>query len=296
MRIAIHSGLTMRGKVDGVVEQVRRVAEFGLAGYWAPMLTGHDTLTAFAVAGREVPGVELGTAVVPIPLRPPFALAQQVATVQEAIGGRLALGIGPSHEALVRDAFGLEWTPPIAATRRYVAELESVMAGGDGRRVVVGGDPTPILLGAVNPAMAALAAEAASGVVTWAAGPRTITEVIRPALRDRPAGKPFRIVAALPICVTDDVAGTREHVHAMLGANDRFPSYRKVLSREGVDGVAGLAIVGSPDEAARRLDAFAASGVTDFAAHVLATTDVDAERTWEFLADRAAGHRCAGRR
>ncbi|TDC86411.1 LLM class flavin-dependent oxidoreductase [Actinomadura sp. 7K507] len=286
MRIAIHSGLTMRGKVGGVVEQVRRVAESGLAGYWAPMLTGHDTLTAFAVAGREVPGVELGTAVVPMPLRPPFALAQQVATVQEVLGGRLALGIGPSHEALVRDAFGLEWTPPIAATRRYVERLKAVMTGEDGR-VVVGGGPTPILLGAVNPAMVALAAEVASGVVTWAAGPRTITDVIRPALRDRPDGSPFRIVAALPICVTGDVAGTREHIHAALGANDRFPSYRKVLRREGVDGVAGLAIVGSPDEAARRLDTFEASGVTDFAGHVLAGNRGDADRTWEFLAARA---------
>jgi len=287
MRIAVHSGLTMRGTIEGVVGEVRKAAEFGLAGYWAPMLTGHDTLTAFAVAGREVPGVELGTAVVPMPLRPPFALAQQVATVQEVLGGRLALGIGPSHEALVRDAFGLEWAPPIAATRRYVAELASVMAGG-GRRVVVGGDPTPILLGAVNPAMAALAAEVASGVVTWAAGPRTITDVIRPALRGRPPGEPFRIVAALPICVTGDAARTREHIHAVLGANDRFPSYRKVLAREGVDGVAELAIVGSPDEAAKRLDEFAASGVTDFAAHVLAATPADADRTWEFLAARAA--------
>ncbi|TDC57445.1 LLM class flavin-dependent oxidoreductase [Actinomadura sp. KC345] len=289
MRIAIHSGLTMRGRVDGVVEQVRRVAESGLAGYWAPMLTGHDTLTAFAVAGREVPGVELGTAVVPMPLRPPFALAQQVATVQEVLGGRLALGIGPSHEALVRDAFGLEWTAPIAATRRYVEELESVMTGRDGRRVVVGGAPTPVLLGAVNPAMAALAAEVASGVVTWAAGPRTIADVIRPALRDRPAGAPFRIVAALPICVTDDVAGTREHIHAALGANDHLPSYRKVLGREGAGGVADLAIVGSPAEAARRLDDFEVSGTTDFAAHILATSDVDAEHTWEFLAARATG-------
>ena len=50
MRIAIHSGLTMRGSVQGVVDQVRRTAEYGFAGYWAPMLTGHDTLTAFAVA------------------------------------------------------------------------------------------------------------------------------------------------------------------------------------------------------------------------------------------------------
>ncbi|TDC60948.1 LLM class flavin-dependent oxidoreductase [Actinomadura sp. GC306] len=289
MRIAIHSGLTMRGSVQGVVDQVRRTAEHGFAGYWAPMLTGHDTLTAFAVAGREVPGVELGTAVVPMPLRPPYALAQQVATVQEVLGGRLALGIGPSHEVLVRDAFGLEWSPPIAATRRYVGELTDVMAGRDGRRVAVGGDPPPVLLGAVNPAMARLAAEVAAGVVTWAAGPRTITEVIRPALRDRPADSPFRIVAALPVCVTEDAAEARRFIHRVLGANDALPSYRKVLAREGVDGVARLAIVGSPDEVARRIDAFAESGATDFAAHPLAESDVDDERTWEFLAAYAKG-------
>jgi alkanesulfonate monooxygenase SsuD/methylene tetrahydromethanopterin reductase-like flavin-dependent oxidoreductase (luciferase family) len=232
--------------------------------------------------------VELGTAVVPMPLRPAFALAQQVATVQEVLKGRLALGLGPSHEALVKDAFGLEWTPPIPATRRYVQELKAVMTGREGRRVAIGGDPTPILLGAVNPAMAKLAAEVASGVVTWAAGPRTIAEVIGPAALGRPGGAPFRIVAALPVCVTSDIAGAREHIHRVLGANDRFPSYQKVLRREGVDGVAQLAIVGSPGEVGRRLDAFAASGVTDFAAHVLAASDVDTESTWTFLAARAA--------
>ncbi|TDC88542.1 LLM class flavin-dependent oxidoreductase [Actinomadura sp. 7K507] len=288
MRIAIHSSLTMRGRVEGVMAEVRRVAEFGLTGYWAPMLTGHDTLTAFAIAGREVPGVELGTAVVPMPLRPPFALAQQVATVQEILNGRLALGIGPSHEALAEDTFELDWSPPIAATRRYVEQVKAAMTGRDGRRIVIGGDPTPILLGAVDPAMARLAAEVADGAITWAAGLRTITEVIRPALRDRPLDEPFRIVSALPVCVTDDAAGTREHIHRGLCTGDWSPSYREVLSREGVDSVARLAVVGSPDDVAWGLDAFADSGVTDFAAHVLARTDIDAERTWEFLSTRAA--------
>jgi alkanesulfonate monooxygenase SsuD/methylene tetrahydromethanopterin reductase-like flavin-dependent oxidoreductase (luciferase family) len=87
--------------------------------------------------------------------------------------------------------------------------------------------------------------------------------------------------------VTEDVAAARRHIHRVLGANDALPSYRKVLAREGVDGVAQLAIVGSPDEVARRVDAFAESGVTDFAAHPLAENDVDTERTWEFLAAHA---------
>lgn len=288
MRIAIHSGLTMRAPVARVVAEVQKVAEAGLAGYWAPMLTGHDTLSVLAIAGYEVPGVELGTAVVPMPLRPPFALAQQVATVQEAVGGRLALGIGPSHEALVRDTFGLPWERPVATARRYVRELTEIMTSKKDERLSIAPDPTPILLGAVNPAMAALAAELASGVITWAAGPGTITEVIAPALRDRLASAPFRIVAALPVCVTDDEAGTREHIHRLLGANDNFPSYQKMLRREGVSGVAQIAIVGSASEVRRGLDAFAAAGATDFAANVMTASNLDAEKTWELLADRAA--------
>jgi 5,10-methylenetetrahydromethanopterin reductase len=290
VRIAIHSGLTMRSTVARVVAEVRKVAESGLAGYWAPMLTGHDTLSVLAIAGHEVAGVELGTAVVPMPLRPPFALAQQVATVQDAVGGRLALGIGPSHEALVRDAFGLVWEPPIATTRRYVRELTELMTDQEDRRLTIASSPTPILLGAVNPAMAALAAELASGVITWAAGPKTITEVIVPALRDRPDRPAFRIVAALPVCVTGDEARTREHIDRLLGANDQLPSYQRVLRREGVRGVAQIAIVGSASEVSRSLDEFASAGVTDFAANVMAASKSDEANTWDFLASRAAGH------
>jgi 5,10-methylenetetrahydromethanopterin reductase len=289
MRIAIHSAVTNRGTVEQISAEVRKVAEFGLSGYWAPMLNGHDTLTALAIAGQQTGGVELGTAVVPMPLRPPFALAQQIATVQEIVGGRLVVGLGPSHEALVRGLFGMDWTPPLAATRQYVKELTAIMAGTAGRRIVVGpGLQTQLLLGAVNPAMAALAAELASGVVTWAAGPRTITDVIRPAAGDRADAGSFRIVTALPVCVTDNAAAARATIHRVLGANDKLPSYRKVLSREGVKGIADLAIAGPPAAVAAGLDAFAAAGATEFAAHILAQHPEDRERTWEFLAARAA--------
>src|SRR5581483_785615 len=49
----------------GLVEAVREAAEAGIGRVWVPQLIGLDALTAIAVAGREVPGVELGTAVVP---------------------------------------------------------------------------------------------------------------------------------------------------------------------------------------------------------------------------------------
>jgi F420-dependent oxidoreductase-like protein len=302
MRIAIHSSLTNRGTIDKIVAEARKTADFGLSGYWAPMLNGHDTLTVLALAGREAAGIELGTAVVPIPLRPVYALAQQVTTVQEAIGGRLALGLGPSHEALVRDLFGLEWTPPLPTTRRYVEELTAILAGTADRRVVVGtGAPTRVLFGAVNPAMARLAGQLASGVITWASGLTTVTDVIKPAVaaaraadqqpEDNEDNKervpPFRIVTALPFCVTDDEAAARAHVDRLLGANDALPSYQKVLRREGVKGVAELAVVGSPKAVREQLRTFAEAGVTDFAAHVVAATPRDRDRTWDLLGSHA---------
>jgi 5,10-methylenetetrahydromethanopterin reductase len=288
VRIAVHSALANYGRVDAVVAEVRRTAEYGLSGYWAAMLTGQDTLTVLALAGREVGGdLELGTAVVPIPLRSPFALAQQAATVQEVVGGRLLIGLGTSHETFVRTNFGGVWSAPVAAMRQYLDDLTRIMSGEDTQRVVTARHTTPLLLGAVNPAMVALAAERAAGVVTWAAGVRTIRDVVLPARDSRARSGPFRIVASLPVCVTDDEAAARQYIDERLGANDRLPSYVKVLQREGVAGVAELSLVGSRDQVRRGLDALADSGVTDFGAHPVTPSRAEADRTWEALGEWA---------
>lgn len=289
MRAAIHSALTNIGSVNAVVAEVRRTAEFGLSGYWAPMLGGQDTLTTLAVAGREVDGLELGTAVVPLPLRSPFALAQQVRTVQEAVGGRLTLGLGTSHEAVTRSLFGAEWRPPLETARAHVTEFLDILSG-DGARRLAGAPaaPTDVVLGAVNPAMVRLAVELASGIVTWAAGEVTFRDVIGDAVRAGGRAGSFRLVAALPITVTDDAAAARAHIDRRLGANDRFPSYQKVLQREEVAGVAELSVVGSAAQVRDRLRRFEELGVTDFAAHVVGADDADIQRTWDLLGSLAA--------
>lgn len=287
MRIAIHSALTNAGSLDRVLAEVRRTADHGLAGYWAAMLAGHDTLTVLALAGRSIPDIELGTAVVPIPLRSPFALAQQVATVAAAVDGRLVLGIGTSHETFVRNQFSSPWGSPLATARTYLEALRRIMTGQDEQRIVTARHQTPVLLGAVNPAMIALAAEQAAGVVTWAAGTKTIRAVVERARDSQVGAAAFRIVASLPVWVTDDEEAARRQIAAWLGANDQLPSYQRVLRREGVDGVADLSLVGSRDRVLAQLDQYEKSGVTDFAAHPVTRPGPDDDRTWELLAERA---------
>ena len=66
-----------------VVDWARRLADAGFQSLWIPQLIGRGmfvpdpfvTLAAAAVATRTIPGVELGTATVQVPLHHPVDLA-----------------------------------------------------------------------------------------------------------------------------------------------------------------------------------------------------------------------------
>src|ERR1700748_2598183 len=83
-------------------DEVRRAADDDSPCAWISTFFGLEPLTALAVAGREVPGIELGTAVIPTYPRHPAVLAQQALTVALALGpGRLALGVRLSHKIVI---------------------------------------------------------------------------------------------------------------------------------------------------------------------------------------------------
>ena len=75
-----------------------------------------------ALAGQQTSRIELGTAVVPSYPRHPSALAQQAATVNALCGGRLILGVGPSHAPGI-EALGLAYDRPALHMREYVSVL-----------------------------------------------------------------------------------------------------------------------------------------------------------------------------
>ena len=57
----------------------------GYASFWTSQIFGHDASTVLAVVGREVPRIELGTAVVPTYPRHPMVMAQQALSVNAAM-------------------------------------------------------------------------------------------------------------------------------------------------------------------------------------------------------------------
>ena len=117
--------------LSDTVALLQRYREAGLDHAFASQIFGPDALTLLAVAGSQVPGIGLGTGVVPVYPRHPMMLAQQALTVQMATDNRLLLGIGLSHQVVVENMWGMSFERPAAYMREYLTALMPLAAGRD---------------------------------------------------------------------------------------------------------------------------------------------------------------------
>ena len=266
--------------VSRVVEQVRRAAELGFASVWMPQLFNLDALTALAVAGAQVPGIELGTAVVPTYPRHPMMLASQALTTQSATGNRLVLGIGLSHQIVIESMFGYSFDKPARHMSEYLSILLSLLHEGSvhftgdtlkaaGSVAISDATAPPVLLAALAPRMLQLAGGRAEGTITWMTGPDTVADHIVPSITNAAAeaGRPSpRIVVGLPVCVTTEPDAARQRAAKTFQVYGQLPSYRAMLDREGAGGPADVAIVGDEDAVAGQIAHIGQIGATDFMA------------------------------
>jgi 5,10-methylenetetrahydromethanopterin reductase len=280
-----------------LADQLRRAVDDGFASAWMSNIFGLDALTSLAVAGSQVPGIELGTAVIPTYPRHPAVLAQQALTTALAVGpGRLTLGIGLSHKVVIEGMYGYSFDRPARHMREYLSVLLPLL---DGTPVSVDGGTlsariglstpragrVPVMLAALAPRMLELAGEQTDGTVLWMTGLTTVREYVVPAITAAAsaAGRPSpRVVCALPVCVTSDPAAARASAAKEFAIYGQLPSYRAMLDREGAAGPGDVAIVGDEDTVTAQVLALASAGVTDFVAAEFARGD-DRERTRSLL-------------
>ena len=303
MRFGIFIGPTGQNpplNLEGRLQQAVDAESDGFHSLWSSHPSGFDDLGFLALAGQRTNRIEMGTAVVPTFPVHPVVMAQQALTAQVATGGRLVLGIGPSHKSTVESGLGLSFDRPALHTREYLtvvralAEEGSVEFNGKVFRVneslqIPNARPFPILIAALAPRMLRIAGELADGTVTWMVGPRTVETHIVPrisaAAEDAGRAAP-RVCVGLPIAVEDDAAAAREQAAQEFEGYDRLPSYRRMLDIEGVDGPGDIAIVGNEAEVTRQLRALADAGATELLAAIMPVGDdaeASAARTWALL-------------
>jgi len=161
---------------------------------------------------------------------------------------------------VIEQMFGYSFEKPVRHMKEYLTVLRAVFAD---RNVSFKGEslsamapstvavevPSPrILVAALGTQMLRLTGRLAEGTITWMTGPATLAEHTVPTLKSATAeaGRPeaFRVVAGLPVCVTDDADAAKERGSQVFAIYGQLPSYRAMLDREGADGPADVALVG----------------------------------------------------
>ncbi|MEU2303925.1 TIGR03564 family F420-dependent LLM class oxidoreductase [Streptomyces misionensis] len=284
--------------VDRAVDLAHEVADAGLHTVWFGQASDYDAPQLAALVGRAEPRVHVGTSVVPMYPRHPLLLAAAAKTAQAATAGRFRLGVGLGARSVLEPQFGLAYPPQIRYLREYLTALRPLLDGDDtvfegetlasrpvGSTAVAGASPAvPVLVAAMGPRALAAAGELADGTIPFLAGPRTLAERIVPAVTEAAAaaGRPApQIVAGVPAVVTDDAATARDRVSAALGFYDSIPSYRKVITAEGLSHAADLLIAGDEEVVAAGLQRYFDAGATEV---MLTHTDLfereERVRTW----------------
>jgi probable F420-dependent oxidoreductase len=181
----------------------------------------------------------------------------------ETSGGRFELGLGSQVRGNVEGRYGTPWTPPVPRMREYVGALRAIFdAFQNGTPLRFEGahyrfarlqpffrpEPLarpeiPIALGAIGPAMTALAGEVADALVTHPTNstPRYLREIVLPRIargvaRARRDAAAVVLIASPLVATGRDAAGVaraREGVRQLLAFLYSTPAYWPSLALFG---------------------------------------------------------------
>jgi F420-dependent oxidoreductase-like protein len=278
-------------KVTRMLADIEWAETAGLDSAWIPQIPNDfDALVAVALLGTRTSRIELGTAVVPLQAQHPIALARQALSVHAASGGRLVLGVGPSHHWIVDDMLGIPYERPAGYTRDYLEVLDAALSTTRANPGPVDVEnntfrvhnpldlgpvaPLPVLVAALGPVMLTIAAERADGTVLWMADERAVAEHVVPRITKAAdnAGRPApRIVAGVPVCLcgAGEVDTARERANRILGEAEVSPNYQRLLGYGDAKDVGDICAAGDEEAILARLRRFADAGVTDLSVRLL---------------------------
>jgi probable F420-dependent oxidoreductase len=221
-------------------------------GYSEIWLAEVNAAECYGLAGalsQAVPGVRIGTGVLPLSTRSVMIHALGAFTAHELTGGRFALGLGISSENIVRDWAGQPFDKHVARMREALEALRKAFAG---EKVNVQGETLtmknfrlpakaelPLYVGALNPQMLRLAGALADGVVLNMVPEEALTQVLAEVRRGaEEAGRDpaaLEVVARLHVCITPTLAQGRDVVRLAFGPYVATGGYNRFFQWAGME-------------------------------------------------------------
>lgn len=278
-------------KIKRLIGDIEWAEAAGFPTAWIPQIPNDlDALQMVSLLGTRTERIELGTAVVPLQAQHPVALARQALTAHAITGGRLALGIGPSHHWIVTDMLGLPYEKPAAYTRDYLEVLRAALDGPGPVDVenetftvhnpndVGAVSPLPVLVAALGPVMLRIAGERTDGTVLWMADERAVGDHVVPKITKaaEDAGrKAPRVVAGIPVCLCEPGRAdeAKQRANRILGEAEISPNYQRILDYGDATDIGDLCAVGDENAIRARFQSFADAGATDLSVRLLPIGD-----------------------
>jgi alkanesulfonate monooxygenase SsuD/methylene tetrahydromethanopterin reductase-like flavin-dependent oxidoreductase (luciferase family) len=116
MGVPFHKPDGSAPSVAEIMARARLIETLGFDGIWVGDTIGRaatarpDVLSWLAVAAAGTEHIELGTAVIQVPLRNPVELAQRLSTLHAITGGRFVAGLGAGSTRADFDAVGVDYS------------------------------------------------------------------------------------------------------------------------------------------------------------------------------------------
>jgi alkanesulfonate monooxygenase SsuD/methylene tetrahydromethanopterin reductase-like flavin-dependent oxidoreductase (luciferase family) len=201
-----------------LAEQAKRYVGEGFNSLWLPQAIGRgfilpDPFVALAVVATATKDVELGTAVVQIPLFQPTDLAHRIFSAMQVCGSRLTLGVGAGSTETDFIALERDYAKRFKTFNTTLARLKTLLADGKDERAnltpwnAVSGGP-PLVLGSWGAGVE----RAAKDFDGWVASAhyRTADQVIDALGCFRAAGGKRAIISTIQLTADHDVGRTRD--------------------------------------------------------------------------------------
>jgi len=278
------------------VAQVQQAEAAGVPVAWCTIggAAGADTLTAYAAALATTSTIRVGTAIVPTWPRHPIVMASQAMTLEQLAPGRVRLGIGPSHEANMRNSYGADFHHPLTELREYLVVIRALSTTGAvdfvGEHVTAKTtwrQPVPfeLLASALRPRSFEVCGQLADGAISWMCPRHYLVTQALPAIAggakraDRPAPP---LIAHVPIMVSSDRAAVRDLARKQLGGYMTSPFYLAMFKEAGFPGanegysdgmLDDLVVSGTEAEITERLRGYIVDGCGEILAHPLLEPD-----------------------
>ena len=255
--VSMRTGLIIPPKAPDLappdlVELAVLAEQRGYDAAFIPEAFAWDAIAVMTAVAAATSTIELGTAILTLPVRTPAMTAMAAATVDSVSGGRFNLGLGMGHRRMIEMYHGLEFKPKIKRMREYVEIIRAIIAGeemayeGEYLRSTdaqFGGMPEraaiPIYIAAVHLDTMRLAGRIADGILPWFATPswleRCLEELHTSAKKAGRDPAEIDVALMIPVIVTDDPSAARETARAQIAWYNNYEFYNRMFYEAGFE-------------------------------------------------------------